>query len=79
MLHFMVKVFGHIKTHRSTWIFLDRDSQADDNAEHMYRYVREKNPELNIYFLLRKKSHDWARLKKDGFRLIPFGSLGICF
>ncbi|MCD5380683.1 CDP-glycerol glycerophosphotransferase family protein [Candidatus Gracilibacteria bacterium] len=61
--------------HDNTWIFLDRDSHADDNAEHLYRYVREKYPELNIYFLLRKKSHDWARLKKDGFRLIPFGSL----
>ena len=25
------------------WILMDRDNQADDNAEHLYRYITEKN------------------------------------
>ncbi|RUU23911.1 CDP-glycerol glycerophosphotransferase family protein, partial [Mesorhizobium sp. M6A.T.Ce.TU.016.01.1.1] len=45
-----------------------------DNAEHLYRYVRRFRPEVNAYFVLRRKSQDWPRLAADGFRLIPFGS-----
>ncbi|MBC7172310.1 MAG: CDP-glycerol glycerophosphotransferase family protein, partial [Polyangiaceae bacterium] len=57
------------------WLFMDRDTQADDNAEHLYRYVRANHPEVNAWFLLRRSSPDWARLSLEGFRLIPFGSL----
>lgn len=60
---------------RHAWLFLDRDTQADDNAEHLYRYVRKHHPAVNAWFLLREDSHDWPRLKAEGFRLLPFGSL----
>ena len=56
------------------WVFMDRDFQADDNAEYLYRYVMQKHPEKNIYFALNRDSHDWDRLKSEGFRLLPFGS-----
>ena len=56
------------------WLLMDRDIQADDNAEHLYRYLSKQHPEINLYFLLRKESHDWVRLKNDGFNLIEFGS-----
>jgi len=60
---------------KNTWLLLDRDNQADDNAEHLYRYIRKEHSEVNIYFILRKSSYDWERLKKDDFNLIPFGSI----
>ncbi len=53
---------------------MDRDTHADDNAEHLYRYISHKHPETNFFFLLRKESHDWNRLKNEGFNLIPFSS-----
>lgn len=56
------------------WLFMDRDTQADDNAEHLYRYVRHTMPQLPAYFLLREESHDWPRLQAEGFQLIAFGS-----
>lgn len=56
------------------WLFMDRDTQADDNAEHLYRYVRRTMPQLPAYFLLREESHDWPRLQAEGFQLIAFGS-----
>ncbi|MBE7527711.1 MAG: CDP-glycerol glycerophosphotransferase family protein [Burkholderiales bacterium] len=56
------------------WLFMDRDTQADDNAEHLYRYVRHRMPGLPAYFLLREESHDWPRLQAEGFKLIAFGS-----
>lgn len=56
------------------WILMDRDTQADDNAEHLYRFIQNNYPNQKIYFSLSKKSHDWQRLQKDGFNLIEFGS-----
>lgn len=59
---------------RGVWLLMDRDTQADDNAEHLYRYIKAQRPDINVWFVLRKTSHDWGRLKSDGFQLIAFGS-----
>jgi len=55
------------------WVFLDREEDADDNAEHLYRWVRKHHPEVNAWFLLTPDSSDWARLQAEGFRLVPPG------
>lgn len=55
------------------WVFADREAGADDNAEHLYRWVREHHPEINAWFMLGRSSPDWDRLARDGFRLIPEG------
>ncbi|MWP61803.1 CDP-glycerol glycerophosphotransferase family protein [Gilliamella sp. Pas-s25] len=62
------------KNKRDHWILMDRDTRADDNAEHLYRYIRSQHPEQDIYYVLSNKSHDWKRLKKDNFNLLSFGS-----
>lgn len=59
---------------QNNWLFVDRIMHADDNAEHLYRYVTSKHPEINAKFALSKKSPDYKRLKKVGFNLIPYGS-----
>ncbi|EGK7501937.1 glycosyltransferase family 2 protein, partial [Campylobacter lari] len=56
------------------WLLMDRDYEADDNAEHLYRYIMQNHPEQEIIFALRKESSDWKRLEKEGFSLIEFGS-----
>ncbi|MEG3132031.1 CDP-glycerol glycerophosphotransferase family protein [Rouxiella sp. T17] len=58
----------------NSWLFMDRDVQADDNAEHLYDYVKNNHPERNIYFALTAGSHDWQRLENRGFNLVEFGS-----
>lgn len=58
----------------SSWILMDRDIQADDNAEHLYRYVRQHYPEQEMYFVLNRDAADWARLEQEGFNLLAFGS-----
>ena len=58
----------------NAWLLKDRDNQADDNAEHLYRYISNHHKKINQFFLLRKTSHDWDRLKKEGFKLIELGS-----
>ena len=52
---------------------LDREYEADDSAEHLYRWIRHNHPEINAWFLLTRDSHDWARLAAEGFRLVPPG------
>lgn len=59
---------------KDIWVIMDRDTQADDNAEHLYRYIKNNHPERKVYFALRKDSHDWERLYKEGFNLLDFGS-----
>ncbi|RTI53266.1 glycosyltransferase family A protein, partial [Campylobacter jejuni] len=54
------------------WLLIDRDWKADDNAEHLYRYIMQNHPEQNIVFALKRDSTDWDRLKKEGFNLIDF-------
>ncbi|EFK9748262.1 capsular biosynthesis protein, partial [Campylobacter coli] len=56
------------------WLLMDRDYEADDNAEHLYRYIMQNHPEQKIVFALRKESLDWERLEKEGFNLVEFGS-----
>lgn len=76
----LAALIEHAKLHkeRSTrsriWLLMDRDTQADDNAEHFYRYVRDCDPDQPIRFVLAEESHDWERLKNDGFDLVAFGS-----
>ncbi|MFJ4297478.1 CDP-glycerol glycerophosphotransferase family protein [Curtobacterium sp. NPDC089689] len=56
------------------WIFMDKIHAANDNAEHLYRYVRDAHPEVNAWFVLHRGSRDWDRLAADGFRLVEHGS-----
>ncbi|GEM_PF-266770 len=62
------------KQANSLWLLLDKDYKADDNAEHLYRYVKEKHPEQRILFALRKESVDYERLKAEGFEMVLFDS-----
>ncbi|WP_345600542.1 hypothetical protein, partial [Thermocatellispora tengchongensis] len=55
---------------------MDRDENANDSAEHLFRYLRKHRRDINAWFVLKKDTPDWHRLKKEGFkRLVPHGSL----
>lgn len=58
----------------NAWIFMDRDNQADDNAEHLYRHVMNQRSDIDAYFVLKRDSHDWERLSNEGFKMLAFGS-----
>ncbi|MBN1607008.1 MAG: CDP-glycerol glycerophosphotransferase family protein [Polyangiaceae bacterium] len=60
--------------YRDAWLFMDRDMQADDNAEHLYRHVTQCRPDINAFFILRRDAPDWGRLNSEGFRLLEFDS-----
>lgn len=57
------------------WTLIDRDSEAHDNAEHLYRYLSTNRQDINSWFVLTEDSSDWQRLSDEGFRLVRHGSL----
>ncbi len=73
-LNKVLKVLNKQKKQRSKnsnlWLFADMSWRADDNAEHLYRYVMHNHPKQQIAFILSKNSIDYLRLKKEGFKLI---------
>lgn len=55
-------------------LFMDRLYYADDNAEHLYRYISRQAQERPLFYILAATSADWSRLEREGFRLLPFGT-----
>ncbi|MCT9844902.1 CDP-glycerol glycerophosphotransferase family protein [Leclercia adecarboxylata ATCC 23216 = NBRC 102595] len=62
------------KKYQQSWLLMDRNAQADDNAEHLYRYIKNNHPEQDIYFVLEPLSNDWQRLSQEGFNMLAYGS-----
>lgn len=62
------------KKYQQSWLLMDRNEQADDNAEHLYRYIKDNHPEQDIYFVLEPLSNDWSRLSDEGFKMLAYGS-----
>ncbi|KHK99459.1 hypothetical protein LK09_02065 [Microbacterium mangrovi] len=71
----LARVPGVASGFDDAWLLMDRANMGRDNAEHMYRWLMEHHPEVNAWFVLRSDSPDFARLKAEGFRLVPYGSL----
>lgn len=63
------------RAYAGAWVLMDRDVKADDNAEHLYRHICNRKPSVRLFFMLRRSSPDWKRLREDGFNLVPFGGL----
>jgi glycosyltransferase involved in cell wall biosynthesis/CDP-glycerol glycerophosphotransferase (TagB/SpsB family) len=65
---------ANVRKYGDCWLLMDRNTQADDNAEHLYQYLQSKHPNLPIFFILNKDAPDWVRLHSLGFNLIEFGT-----
>jgi glycosyltransferase involved in cell wall biosynthesis/CDP-glycerol glycerophosphotransferase (TagB/SpsB family) len=63
------RAFGH------AWVLMDRDTDANDSAEVLYRWLRANQPDVNAWFVLSKSSPEWKRLKAERVRVVAYGSL----
>lgn len=59
---------------KKIWLYMDRRHQADDNAEHLYKYSIKQNDGIKKYFTICEDSKDFKRLEKLG-NVIPFYSI----
>ena len=53
---------------------MDRPEVSDDNGEHLFKYAVDKDPNIKKYFIIRKDSKDFDRMKKIG-NVIGFKSM----
>ncbi len=60
--------------YKDAWLLMDRIDRADDNAEHLYRYLMKHRPDINAFFVIEQDCADWHRLQGEGFKLVPYGS-----
>ncbi|MGP4963614.1 CDP-glycerol:glycerophosphate glycerophosphotransferase [Psychrobacter celer] len=72
----IISAFNPTSKYRNddVWLLMDRETKADDNAEHFYRYMMRSHPEQLCFFALNRDSSDWNRLEKEGFNLVEFGT-----
>ncbi|SFO20381.1 Glycosyltransferase involved in cell wall bisynthesis [Geodermatophilus obscurus] len=63
------------RRYADAWVLMDRQEQAQDSAEHLYRYLKRKRPQVNAWFVLDRQSPDWRRLQREGFKLVAHGSV----
>ena len=58
------------------WVLMDRVFNADDSAEHLFRYLCANVPEVNPWFVIERGTPDYKRLRRDGYRrVVPHGSI----
>lgn len=61
---------------RDAWVLIDRVFNADDSAEHLFRYLCANRPEVNPWFVIERGTPDYKRLRRAGYRrVVPHGSL----
>jgi CDP-glycerol:poly(glycerophosphate) glycerophosphotransferase len=55
---------------------MDRIHDADDSGEHLFRYLRKRQRQVNAWFVIERGTRDYRRLRRDGYRrVVPHGSL----
>ena len=56
------------------WLFMDRRNNADDNAEHLFKYAISQKDNIRKYFTVSKESDDFKRLSNLP-NIVPFYSI----
>lgn len=64
-----------VMRNKNIWLFEDMPAVADDNAKYLYSYCNEKKDNIQKYFILDKKSKDYAKMGKDSKSIVDFSSL----
>lgn len=62
------------RKYRDAWVLLDKDTEANDSAEALFRWIVAKHPEINAYFVVAKSSPDYRRLHDEGLRVVAHRS-----
>ena len=69
ILHFAYCILLFCKKYlykRNIWLIGEKKTEARDNGYHFFKYIREKHPEINAYYVIKKGSADLHKIKKYG-------------
>lgn len=71
LLYYLTYIF----IRKDKWILADRFDVAGDNAEALFKYIKDNvNDNKNVYFALKKNSSDMSRIKKYG-KVLKFATI----
>ena len=59
---------------KNIWIIEENPNEACDNGYIFYKYIRENRKDINVYYVIKKKSKDYLKVKTLG-NVINHGSL----
>lgn len=59
---------------KKIWFYMDRPDESDDNGLALFRYVVEKDEDIDKYFILDSNNKDFEKIKEIG-KVIPYKSL----
>ena len=71
----ILSLTGQTERYRDAWVLADRREQANDNAEVLMRHLMSERPDVNAWFALAKDAPAYQQLRRDGFKLLPYGSM----
>lgn len=73
VLYFICRPF---MTGKPIWMYIDKIYKGGDSSEYLYKYASAKNSkDIKHYYLVDKKSTDYKRLKKEGYKPLVRDSL----
>lgn len=74
--HFLAFFFSPFYSRKRIWLFLERGYEAQDNAWHLFKYMKAFHPEVDTRFAITKASVDFTTNLNDYKNdVIEYGSL----
>ena len=72
--HVILLFYPKKQMYKNAWLICERGVEAQDNGYWMFKYIKEKHPEINCYYIINKNNKkDYDKVKKLG-PVIELGS-----
>lgn len=73
-LYYYYSAFCRIKKidNSNVWLLSERGTEARDNAYHFYKYLKKEHPEINVKYVISKKSVDAQKIEEND--IVDYGS-----
>lgn len=63
---FLISKIGSLFISKNIWIIEENPNEACDNGYFFFKYLRENRPDINAYYVIKKKSKDYDKVKELG-------------
>ncbi|MCM1226314.1 MAG: CDP-glycerol glycerophosphotransferase family protein [Clostridium sp.] len=59
---------------KTVWMFYDKLYKGGDSSEYLYKYAIRQNDNIKKYYILDKKSADYKRMRREGYKPVKRNS-----